>query len=227
MSNEKARSEFFHLAQNNNIELDERQRAAVNCFFDTESHLSATELLDLASKTCEKCDINDVESALKLLEEYGFAKRRVFENREDETLYEHWHLTEHHDHLVCIKCEKIIEFFDPQLERIQENISRSHGFETLNHKLEIYGICSECMGKREPLMPITMAAQGESVIIRKIHGGRNLVKKLSDMGLTPDTRVEVITSGGQMIISIRGSRVAIGRGMASKIFVELDRDGDR
>lgn len=222
--NEKARNEFFRLAQNNKINLDECQKATVNSFFDTENHLSATELLALASTNCEECVIHDVEATITLLVEYGFAKKRVFENRENEALYEHWHLSEHHDHLVCIKCGKIVEFYDPQLESLQENISRIHGFETLNHRLEIYGICSDCLGKREPLMPISMAAQGEKVLIREIRGGRNLAKKLSDMGLTPDTRAEIITSGGQLIISVRGSRVAVGRGMASKILVSLDRN---
>ena len=65
--------------------------------------------------------------------------------------------------------------------------------------------------------------KGES---RRIGRGWRFRKRLEDMGLTPGTEVTVVKSApfnGPLEISVRGSRLAIGRGMAQRIFVEVKR----
>lgn len=65
--------------------------------------------------------------------------------------------------------------------------------------------------------------EGSKVVIREIVGsGHGLKRRLLEMGLTPGTEVEVLRNGwGPVIVRFRGSSVAIGRGMASKIIVEV------
>jgi len=61
---------------------------------------------------------------------------------------------------------------------------------------------------------------------RKHFMGDRFVKRLSDMGLTPGTNVTVVKSApfnGPLEICVRGSRLAIGRGMASRILVDVER----
>ena len=64
--------------------------------------------------------------------------------------------------------------------------------------------------------------------IRTEHGrGRVFEKRLMDMGLTPGTRITVVKSApfhGPIEIRVRGSRLALGRGMAERIFVEMKKD---
>jgi DtxR family Mn-dependent transcriptional regulator len=64
--------------------------------------------------------------------------------------------------------------------------------------------------------------------IRTGHGrGRVFEKRLVDMGLTPGTRVTVVKSApfhGPIEVRVRGSRLALGRGMAERIFVEMEKD---
>ena len=51
---------------------------------------------------------------------------------------------EHHDHLVCIKCGRVEEFFDETIEERQQLIAEKAGYEMTDHSLNIYGICADC-----------------------------------------------------------------------------------
>lgn len=71
-------------------------------------------------------------------------------------------------------------------------------------------------------MPLHMARPGKQVILREIGWGQKLRKKLQDMGLTPGVRFDIVSaaSRGPVIIDIRGTRLALGHGILSKIIVE-------
>jgi Fur family ferric uptake transcriptional regulator len=84
-----------------------------------------------------------VIDTLKLLCRYGFAQQHTFDN--GVYRYEHRHLGQHHDHMVCTKCKKILEFQNDQIENLQVSVAATHGFHMLQHKMEIYGICSDCL----------------------------------------------------------------------------------
>ncbi len=69
-------------------------------------------------------------------------------------------------------------------------------------------------------MPLIYAKPGEVLHIRSIGGGRNLSKRLAEMGLYPGSTIKIISNqGGPVIIAVGETRLAIGRGMAAKIFV--------
>jgi ferrous iron transport protein A len=71
-------------------------------------------------------------------------------------------------------------------------------------------------------MPLAMVAAGELVAVTAISAGRGLQKRLADMGLTPGVQIRVMNSQmpGPVLIDLRGSRVALGRGIAHKIMVK-------
>ncbi|MCD6419766.1 MAG: ferrous iron transport protein A [Synergistetes bacterium] len=69
-------------------------------------------------------------------------------------------------------------------------------------------------------MPLAYAKTGETLRIQNIAGGRNLSRRLAEMGLYPGSTIKVISNqGGPIIIAIGETRLAIGKGMAAKIFV--------
>ena len=76
-------------------------------------------------------------------------------------------------------------------------------------------------------MPLAMACPGEEVTIVDIRAGRGLTQRLVDMGLIPGTPVRIINSQmpGPVIIDLRGSRLALGYGVAQKIIVERLENG--
>ncbi len=51
---------------------------------------------------------------------------------------------EHHDHLSCTKCGKIVEFENKKIEKLQVQVAEYFGFVLTNHILELYGLCSSC-----------------------------------------------------------------------------------
>ncbi|MDR3671019.1 MAG: Fur family transcriptional regulator [Holophaga sp.] len=63
--------------------------------------------------------------------------------------YEAAHENEHHDHLICLNCNKVMEFFRPDLEQLQDDICREWQFQPLHHSLQIFGLCSNCVGKAD------------------------------------------------------------------------------
>jgi len=75
----------------------------------------------------------------------------------------------------------------------------------------------------QPLLPLCSIQPGQKVIVRFIRGGRMAVKRLYDLGVTAGTQIQLKDCApmqGPVEIAVRGSTLAIGHGLASKIFVE-------
>ncbi len=70
-------------------------------------------------------------------------------------------------------------------------------------------------------MPLSSVSEGSDVVVTGFRGGARFVQKLADMGLIPGTTVRVVRNqrAGPMIVLLRGMRLAIGRGIATKIEV--------
>ena len=86
-----------------------------------------------------------VHRTLKLFSECGIAASRNF--GDGQTRYESTTGEEHHDHLICKDCGAIVEFEDPRIEALQEEIAEAHGFVLLSHRHEIFGRCGGCQQK--------------------------------------------------------------------------------
>jgi Fur family ferric uptake transcriptional regulator len=151
----------------------------------------------------------------------GFAQKKQF--KDQPIRYEHRHLGRHHDHFICTKCGKIVEFADREMELVQARIAASHGFHMLQHRMEIYGLCSGCLAQRKPLIHLALAKPGERVLIREMTGGKGALSRLSSMGLRLGDQIEIInnTGKGRIILGHGNMRLAIGRGIAQKIVVSV------
>jgi Fur family ferric uptake transcriptional regulator len=113
----------------------------LNC----KKHLSAEEIYNiiLMKYPKEKIGIATVYRALVLLEEADLISSISLDK---ETKKFEDNLKAHHDHLICIKCNDIIEFVNEQIEIQQEQIAKKYNFKLLNHTMYLYGICSKCEG---------------------------------------------------------------------------------
>lgn len=70
------------------------------------------------------------------------------------------------------------------------------------------------------MMPLTMAKDGEKVIIRKVSGDDATRRRLATLGFVVDTTLLVISQrAGNMIVEVKGSRMALDRSMARHIFI--------
>jgi Fur family ferric uptake transcriptional regulator len=123
-----------------------QRRLVTEVFFQSREHLSIEELLEKVRQEDPKVGYATIYRTLKLLKDSGLAYERHFDD--GVSRYEVAHQDEHHDHLICTECSRIVEFEDERIERLQEELAREHGFELRRHKHELYGICSSCRQAR-------------------------------------------------------------------------------
>jgi Fur family ferric uptake transcriptional regulator len=108
-------------------------------------HVTVEELYEKIKTHHPRIGYATIYRTLKLFKESGLAFERNF--GDGRTRYEPVKFEgEHHDHLICVGCGKIIEFANSQIESCSHQVARLNGFEVLNHKLELYGYCSSCKG---------------------------------------------------------------------------------
>jgi Fur family ferric uptake transcriptional regulator len=113
-------------------------------FFSYDTHFSHDDLLGLARAQDPGIGYATVYRTLKLLTELGLAHELHFDD--GHTRFEASD-GEHHDHLICVRCNRIVEFNLEQIETLQEEVAAAHGFELVHHRLELYGICADCATK--------------------------------------------------------------------------------
>ena len=123
-----------------------QRRVIVETFFRSPNHVSIEELLTDVRQEDKRIGYATVYRTLKLLAECGVANERKF--TDGLTRYELADETSHHDHLICLECGDIIEFEEPRIETLQEQVAERYGFVLRSHKHEMYGVCPKCQAKR-------------------------------------------------------------------------------
>ncbi len=106
-----------------------------------EKHVSAEDIYKLLIGSGDEVGLATVYRVLTQFEAAGLVKRHNFEG--GQSVFE---LAEgkHHDHIVCVKCNKVEEFVDDVIEQRQDAIAHKMGFEITDHALNIFGICEDC-----------------------------------------------------------------------------------
>jgi len=104
-------------------------------------HLSAEDIYRALMEQHEEVGVATIYRVLTQFEESGIVNKLNFEN--NQAVYELSNV-DHHDHLVCVKCNKIIEFQDDVIEQHQLQIAKKYDFQLTDHSLYLYGLCKTC-----------------------------------------------------------------------------------
>lgn len=118
-----------------------RQREQILSVFLKMEHISAEGMYRLLAKKYPHIGLATIYRTLNLFCQAGLAQARHFGT---QTQYDNVSHKGHHDHLICTGCGKIVEFENCDIERLQQEVARKHGFTIETHKLELYGLCSSC-----------------------------------------------------------------------------------
>jgi len=119
-----------------------RQRdVIIDEFLSCGGHLSIEELLARVRRRHPRVGYVTVYRTLRLLQAADLAVARQF--GDGQTRFEVADLARHthHDHLICTDCGLIVEFTEPEIERLQDEVARRLGFHVESHKLELYARC--------------------------------------------------------------------------------------
>jgi len=131
-----------HYFQRHGFKLTPQRQAIVERVFSTHSHFSADDLHDMMRDSGTPVSKATIYRTLSLLAEGRFVEGLRI--GEEMKYYEHVLGHEHHDHLICVECHKIVEFRSEAIEELQEEIVREHGFKSLYHSHKIFGYCADC-----------------------------------------------------------------------------------
>ena len=126
----------------NKLKITKQRRAVLNAFTECENHVSAEELYNIVTASEPRVGLATVYRTLALLTQSGLASELDF--GDGQKRYEHKYMHSHHDHMICTECGKIIEFNHPLIEKFQEEVASRNGFTITSHKLDMFGLCSEC-----------------------------------------------------------------------------------
>lgn len=212
--------QFKRLFKQQGIKDFERKYKILEVFLTLEEHVTIMDIISALKKNNIIEERLFVEQTIALLCDFGFAQKITLS---DDTIhYEHRHIGLHHDHMVCTKCGKIIEFKDESLEKQQVKLAGAYRFHMLQHKMTIYGICSDCLKERNFVIPLDRANPEEMVKIIEVEGGRKINMRLSAMGIKIGEHLEIVSarSGAQAVVAVGESRFIIGKGMANKVMVQ-------
>ena len=104
-------------------------------------HQSAEDIYKALLEQGEEIGLATVYRVLTQFEGAGLVTRHHFEG--GQAVFE-LNEGEHHDHLVCVRCGKVVEFVDEVIEQHQKQIAKDNGFKITEHSLIIYGHCKDC-----------------------------------------------------------------------------------
>jgi Fur family ferric uptake transcriptional regulator len=138
-----AREAYQSYLSRNGLKSTIQRDIIVKAFCRAKGHLSADELHSRLREEHPSIGLATVYRTMKILTDAGLAQERRFNDGFTRYEYASPH-DAHHDHLVCLVCGKVEEFENEQIERLQIEVARAHGFTITDHKLELYGSCPAC-----------------------------------------------------------------------------------
>lgn len=122
------------------LKFTQQRRVITEVFFDPkykDEHSSTEDLYLRVRQIDPKVGQATVYRTLKVLVDAGLATPIHF--GDNQTRYEPEVPGEHHDHLVCVECNAVLEFEEEAIERLQEEVARRYGFELTDHRMVLYG----------------------------------------------------------------------------------------
>lgn len=143
MSYKALLSEFKNILKHNKLKFTNQREIILYTLYNNEEHFSSEELYTLIKREYPDLSVGiaTVYRTLTVLEENGLvssislgAQGKKYEIANKP----------HHDHIICEKCDKIVEFENDKIEELQHTIAKENDFQLTKHIMQLYGICKEC-----------------------------------------------------------------------------------
>lgn len=140
---EEALTRFRDVVHRQSLRMTDVREAIVKAALARKGHFDVEELTrDVQQQHGVDASRATVYRALPLLLEAGIIQPTVLSG--ERRRYEAAYGKDHHDHLICSRCDKVIEFHFEAFEMLQRDLAAKYGFELTAHVHELIGICSDC-----------------------------------------------------------------------------------
>ena len=138
---EEYKEKLKEIVKSKGLKYSIQREEILKVLYNSNKHLTPEEIYQEVKKINSSIGLATVYRALSFLENEGLVNSISFgiEGKKYEL-----NRGSHHDHMICLNCNKIIEFYDDELEALQEKIAKKLGFKLITHELNMYGICKDC-----------------------------------------------------------------------------------
>ena len=136
---------FRHFLKKKDLKLTAQRNIIFQRILREDSHFSAEDLFDSLKREKRSISKATVYRTLQLLVGARLLDQVDFDR--GFKLYERTLGHKHHDHLICIECNRVVEFHDEELEAVQAEVINRYDFSMISHIHKIYGICSDCQSR--------------------------------------------------------------------------------
>ena len=143
-----AKSIFRQYLRNNGMLRSKQREKILDIFLKTEKHPTIDDLYNLVKKKDPKIGLATVYRTMEVIYDAGLARKVGFGDGIKH--YEHKYKHQHHYHLVCLKCSKVIEVTSNRLEETQRQLAKKHDFTITRATMRLFGICKTCKRKEKP-----------------------------------------------------------------------------
>ncbi|HEU0012511.1 MAG TPA: Fur family transcriptional regulator [Longimicrobium sp.] len=142
-----AASPYLHLfrryLRQQGLPVTQQREVVADVVFGSADHLSVEEIEARLKQRGERIGKATIYRTMEILVRSGLVEDHDF--GDGFKRYEHLFGQQPvHEHLVCTHCRKVVEFRRREIQRIQDEVAREHGFIPSRHRLEIYGLCADC-----------------------------------------------------------------------------------
>ena len=133
---------FSGFLEQKDLKLTSQRRTILHQSLKAEGHFSADRLLEFCRKVDPTISKATVYRTLALLKESRVLEEQDF--GDGKKLYEIAQGRKHHDHFICVRCGRIIEFENDRIEHLQDAEAHRHKFKVVYHSLKLFGFCKRC-----------------------------------------------------------------------------------
>ena len=133
---------FREFIRNKGLRNTVEREQVVKAVFSIHDHFDVEELYLLVRRQNEKISKATVYRTIPLLLESGLIQEAYFED--GHLHYEHIYGHEHHCHLRCMDCGKVVEFTEEAVKEVEQKVGARYEFIVTGHKMEVYGYCAKC-----------------------------------------------------------------------------------
>ncbi len=130
------------------LRLTRKRLAILNQVFEYPGHFQTEDLLVQMRRNGYLVSRPTIYRTLPLLVKSGLLTE--FIDAHKNTRYERIHSLQEHAHLICLRCNQIIEFKEPQIDALQKSVCEAHQFKPVRFRNEIIGHCAECQAELDP-----------------------------------------------------------------------------
>lgn len=139
---QSAENIFREYLRDRGLKYTGERKALIQEVLSNDSHFEAEQLLIALRQAGQRVAKATVYRTLPLLVQCGIIKQVQFGDK--ITRYEHTFGQDPHDHMVCRRCRRIIEFDSGEVVQLRAQIAAQHRFHAISHRLQIIGLCYEC-----------------------------------------------------------------------------------